>query len=173
MRTTGQVYWFFGLSGSGKTTLSCAVAERLRAAGKCVLVIDGDEVRQGLCCDLSFTDGDRCKNVRRVSHVSKLAASQGIIVLVALITPTELMREMAAEIIGEELFSDIFVDASIGHCRKNDVKGLYALADNGKVGNFTGVSSAFERPKAVDFVVLPELETIEESVDRVLAWMDE
>ena len=100
-----------------------------------------------------------------------MAARQGIVVFVALITPTESMREKAIEIIGDELFSDIFVDAPISHCRKNDVKGLYALADSGEIGNFTGVSSVFERPRVVDFVVLPELETVEESVSALFKWI--
>lgn len=145
----------------------------MRATGKCVLVLDGDEIRGGLCRDLGFSDEDRCRNVERVAHIAILGARQGMVVLVAMITPMESMREKAVEIIGLELFSDIFVDASIGHCRKNDVKGLYALADSGKVGDFTGVSSAFERPKAVDFVVLPEVEAIDGAVDRLLVWMGE
>jgi adenylyl-sulfate kinase len=163
---TGRVFWLFGLSGSGKTSLSAGGAERLRAAGRTVLLLDGDVLRRGVCRDLGFSDEDRRENVRRTAEIARIAADSGVTVIVALITPQVSMRDMAREIIGAHRFSEIFVDAPIDECRRRDVKGLYASAERGEIPNFTGLTSSFERPASADLVIATGRETLEISTDR-------
>jgi adenylylsulfate kinase-like enzyme len=122
----GWVFWLYGLSGAGKTSLSVECAERIRAAGNPVLVLDGDVLRRGVCRDLGFSDDDRRENVRRTAEMARVAADSGIPVIVALITPQVSMRDLARQIVGTQRFSEIFVDAPFAECRRRDAKGLYA-----------------------------------------------
>jgi adenylyl-sulfate kinase len=167
MKETGQVFWLFGLSGAGKTSLSEGCAERIRAAGKAVLVLDGDVLRRGVCRGLGFSDEDRRENVRRTAEMARVAADSGIIVIVALITPQDSMRAMARQIVGTQRFCEIFVDASIDECRRRDVKGLYASAERGEIPNFTGLTSAFERPTSADLVIETGTESLDSSIQRL------
>jgi adenylyl-sulfate kinase len=172
-KQTGRVFWLFGLSGAGKTSLSEACAERLRAAGKPVLVLDGDVLRRGVCRGLGFSDEDRRENVRRTAEMARVAADSGIIVIVALITPQVGMRAMAREIVGTQRFSEIFVDAPIAECRRRDVKGLYASAERGEIANFTGLTSSFERPTSADLVIETGMESLESSAQRLSAYFSQ
>ena len=126
------VFWLCGLSGSGKSTLALLLEKYLFEKKIQNLVIDGDDVRSGLCRDLGFSIDDRKENVRRVSEVAKLMTRNGFVVIVSLISPTKEIREYAKEIIGEDDFFEIFVKSSFEKCKQRDVKGLYAKSDRGK-----------------------------------------
>lgn len=167
LKESGWVFWLFGLSGAGKTSLSVKCAERIRASGRPVVVLDGDVLRLGVCRGLGFSDEDRRENVRRAAEIARIAADSAVDVIVAMITPHAAMRATARDIVGSQRFSEIFVDASIAECRRRDVKGLYASADRGETAQFTGLTSSFERPTSPDLVIETETETLETSVDRL------
>ncbi|WKX27282.1 adenylyl-sulfate kinase [Tatumella ptyseos] len=145
-RHRGAVVWFTGLSGSGKSTLSGAVEQALHQLGISTFLLDGDNVRQGLCRDLGFSDSDRKENIRRISEVAKLMADAGLIVLTAFISPHRSERQLARELIGEERFIEIFVDTSPETCEARDPKGLYRKARAGEIKDFTGIGSGYEAP---------------------------
>ena len=146
LKQRGHVFWFYGLSGSGKSTLAYALEKQLFAAGYFVQVLDGDNVRTGLNSNLGFSDEDRSENIRRISEVAKLFAQSGVITLVSFITPKIELRERAKAVIGEQDFTEIYVEASYETCAERDVKGLYAKAKSGELKQFTGKDSAFEAP---------------------------
>lgn len=147
----GHVFWFFGLSGAGKTTLATALAWKLRAEGRTVLLLDGDELRAGLCRDLGYSDDARAENIRRAAELAELAKLQGQVVIAAFITPRESLRRLVRSIISVDRLDMIWVDAPLEVCRRRDPKGLYRQSAAGMVPFFTGVDSAFEEP------VRPEL----------------
>lgn len=144
----GCVAWFTGLSGSGKSTVSRAVEERLSAAGRLVYVLDGDNVRHGLCADLGFSDADRTENIRRIGHVAALLADAGAIVLTAFISPFRADRQQVRDVVGDADFLEVFVDAPLHVCESRDPKGLYKKARDGKIPEFTGISSPYEPPES-------------------------
>jgi adenylylsulfate kinase len=141
-----------GLSGAGKSTLAEALRERLAAAGRASVVLDGDALRHGLNADLGFTPDDRTENLRRVAHVAALFKQQGFIAIAAVISPEHRHRRAAREIIGEG-FVEVFVDAPLHACEARDVKGLYARARRGEIAHFTGISGPFEVPHAPDIAI--------------------
>ena len=143
----GCVAWFTGLSGSGKSTVARAVEERLVAAGRLVYVLDGDNVRHGLCADLGFSDADRTENIRRIGHVAALLADAGAIVLTAFISPFRRDRAQVREVVGEDDLLEIFVNAPLDVCESRDPKGLYKKARTGEIPEFTGISSPYEPPE--------------------------
>jgi adenylyl-sulfate kinase len=163
-----QVVWFYGLSGSGKTTLSRAVAEKLKELNLSCLILDGDELRQGLSKDLDFSLHNRYKNVQRAAEIARLACSQGIIVLVAMISPMNIQRLEAQRIISPLPFTDIFLDCSLEGAIKRDVKGLYARANSGEIENFTGLDSRFDRPDCNKNTINTDSLTLHASVKEVL-----
>ncbi len=140
------VLWFTGLSGSGKSTIAESVEKELYKQGFFVKLLDGDNVRTGINNNLSFTLEDRKENIRRISEVAKLFLDSGIIVLCSFVSPTIEIRALAKKIIGEEDFKEIYVNTSLEECEKRDVKGLYALAREGKIKGFTGIDSPYEAP---------------------------
>ena len=146
----GGVVWFTGLSGSGKSTVARALEERLAAAGRLVYVLDGDNIRQGLCKDLGFSDADRSENIRRIGHVAALFVDAGAIVLTAFISPFRADRLQARAAIGEADFLEVFVDAPLATCERRDPKGLYQQARKGQIAAFTGISSPYEPPLQPD-----------------------
>ncbi|MBT8518753.1 sulfate adenylyltransferase subunit CysN [Polynucleobacter paneuropaeus] len=139
--------WFTGLSGSGKSTIANALEIELIKMGKRTYILDGDNIRHGLCGDLGFTEADRIENVRRVSEVAKLMVDAGLIVMVTLISPYRKDREMAKAKFDEGEFIEIFIDTPLQECEKRDPKGLYKRARRGEIKNFTGIDSAYEKPK--------------------------
>ena len=163
----GFTLWLTGLSGAGKSTLASAVAERLRAEGAAVEVLDGDEVREHLSKGLSFSREDRDINVRRIAYVAKLLCRNGVAVITAAISPYRAARDEARREIGEG-FIEVYVNASLDECIRRDVKGLYDKALAGAITAFTGVSDPYEPPLAPEVEVNTERETIDESVERVL-----
>ena len=140
--------WFTGLSGAGKSTIANILEKRLHAAGKHTYLLDGDNVRHGLCRDLGFTEADRVENIRRVAEVAKLMVDAGLIVLVSFISPYRSERRLARTLFAEGEFVEVFVDASIEVCERRDSKGLYAKARRGELKNFTGIDSAYEPPES-------------------------
>jgi bifunctional enzyme CysN/CysC len=143
----GKVIWFTGLSGSGKSTLANALEVELHRQGKRTYILDGDNIRQGLNKDLGFTDSDRVENIRRIAEVAKLMMDAGLIVMTAFISPFKREREMARQLIGEEHFIEVFIDTPIEVCEERDPKGLYQKARDGKLPNFSGISSPYEAPE--------------------------
>jgi adenylyl-sulfate kinase len=163
----GFTLWLTGLSGAGKSTIASAVADRLRAEGAAVEVLDGDEVREHLSKGLTFSREDRDTNVRRIAYVAKLLCRNGVAVITAAISPYRAAREEARREIGDA-FIEVYVNASLETCIRRDVKGLYDKALAGAITAFTGVSDPYEPPSAPDVEVNTERETIGESVERVL-----
>ncbi len=159
--------WFTGLSGSGKSALANALEKRLLALGKHTMLLDGDNVRMGLCRNLGFTHQDRIENIRRVAEVAKLMNDAGLIVLTAFISPYRQDRENARNIVGDN-FVEIYVSTPIEICEQRDVKGLYAKARRGEIPNFTGVTSAYEPPANPEIQVDTSACTLEEATDQIL-----
>ena len=145
--------WFTGLSGSGKSTLAHAVEQHLHRMGCRTYVFDGDNVRNGLCKDLTFSREDRYENLRRISEMVRLFLDAGIISLTAFISPLESDRLLAKKIIGRENIIEIFCDCSLEICEQRDVKGFYKKARSGEIKNYTGISSPYEKPKKPDLVI--------------------
>ena len=162
------VLWFTGLSGSGKSTLAHCVEEELYQLGCRTIVLDGDNVRHGLCGDLGFSDVDRKENLRRIGEMSKLFVEAGVITLTAFISPFSDDRNRVKSLMGQSEFIEIFVDCSIDICEKRDTKGLYKKARKAEVANFTGVSSPYEPPENPDLVVDTGSQTLDESVKLVM-----
>ncbi len=162
------VLWFTGLSASGKSTLALALEETLHAQGARTYVLDGDNVRHGLCSDLGFSLSDREENLRRIGEVAKLMTDAGLIVLTAFISPMRKDRERVRSLFPHGEFFEIFCDASLEVCESRDPKGLYRRARLGEVPEFTGISSPYEAPVnpqlCCDTGGLP----VEESVAQVL-----
>ncbi|MFJ5428856.1 adenylyl-sulfate kinase [Pectobacterium actinidiae] len=146
----GVVIWFTGLSGSGKSTLAGALEQALHQRGVSTYLLDGDNVRHGLCRDLGFTDDDRRENIRRVGEVAKLMVDAGLVVLTAFISPHRAERKMVQDLLGEGQFIEVFVDTPLATCEARDPKGLYKKARAGELCNFTGIDSAYEAPEAPD-----------------------
>jgi len=162
------VLWFTGLSGSGKSTLAHCVEERLHQYGCRTMVLDGDNVRHGLCSDLGFDDADRKENLRRIGEVSKLFIEAGMITLTAFISPFIEDRDKIRGLMPHGDFFEIFLDCSVDVCEQRDVKGLYQKARKGEVANFTGISSNYEPPKKPELSVATDALTLEESVEAVM-----
>ncbi len=147
------VIWFTGLSGSGKSTVADALEQKLHGAGRHTYLLDGDNVRHGLCRDLGFTDADRVENIRRVAEVAKLMADAGLIVIASFISPFSNERAMAREIADDVPFVEVFVNTPLAVCEARDPKGLYKKARAGELENFTGVDSIYEAPSHPDITL--------------------
>ncbi|WP_255552100.1 adenylyl-sulfate kinase [Roseivirga sp. E12] len=145
--------WFTGLSGSGKSTMANLLESELHASGYKTYLLDGDNIRSGLCEDLAFTEDDRVENIRRIGEVSRLFLDSGIIVLSAFVSPFAHDRDLVRELVGKENYVEVFVDCPLEVCEERDVKGLYKKAREGKIKNFTGIDSPFERPENADIVL--------------------
>lgn len=160
--------WFTGLSGAGKSTLSHAVEEALHQAGCRTFVLDGDNVRHGLCSDLGFSDEDRTENIRRVAEAAKLMVESGMIVMTAFISPFREDRERARKLFSEGDFIEIYCAASLDACESRDVKGLYKRARAGEVKEFTGISSPYEIPLQPELTIDTGRLPLAECVHQVL-----
>lgn len=149
----GVVLWFTGLSGSGKSTVAGALEQALHQLGVSTYLLDGDNVRHGLCRDLGFSDDDRRENIRRVGEVARLMVDAGLVVLTAFISPHRAERQMVRDLLGEGEFIEVFVDTPLAVCEARDPKGLYKKARAGELRNFTGIDSAYEAPEAADITL--------------------
>ncbi len=161
--------WFTGFSGAGKSTIANLVEKRLHALGQRTYLLDGDNVRHGLNRDLGFTDADRVENIRRVAEVGKLMVDAGLIVMASFISPFRSERDLARELFDEGEFIEVFVDASIEACERRDPKGLYQRARDGKIPNFTGISSPYEPPEWAEIHLKTEQLSPEEAAELVVA----
>ena len=164
----GVMLWFTGLSGSGKSTIAVALERELHRRGRLCRILDGDNIRTGINANLGFSEADRKENIRRIAEVSKLFVDTGIITIAAFISPTEEMRQMAAEIIGRNDFKEIYISTPLEECERRDVKGLYAKARLGEIKNFTGISAPFEAPVAPALSLDTSRLTLQESVAALL-----
>ena len=140
------ILWFTGLSGAGKSTLANAVNQALFERGLATYVLDGDNIRHGLCKDLGFSDADREENIRRIGEVAKLFLDSGVIVLTAFVSPFRADRDKARALVEDGDFLEIFCSADLSVCEERDTKGLYAKARAGEIKEFTGISSPYEAP---------------------------
>lgn len=165
------ILWFTGLSGAGKSTLSHAVEKALFDLGCRTVVIDGDNVRHGLCNDLGFSANDRQENIRRVGELSKLFLDAGIITLTAFISPYQADRERVRTLVKDGDFIEIFCNANLEVCEQRDVKGLYAKARRGEIQDFTGISSAYEPPTNPELVINTGVDSLETCVQSILDYL--
>jgi adenylyl-sulfate kinase len=142
----GRMVWFTGLSGSGKSTISVRVEARLNELGRAVYLLDGDNIRHGLCSDLGFSEPDRRENMRRIGEVGRLFVEAGVIVLAAFISPYRADRLAIRNRVPPGDFVEVFVNTPLAVCEQRDPKGLYQLARAGEIPNFTGISAPYEAP---------------------------
>ncbi len=163
------VLWFTGLSGAGKSTIAGAVETRLAQLGYHTYLLDGDNVRHGLCSDLGFSEQDRRENIRRIGELAKLMADAGLIVLTAFISPHRAERQMVRDLLPEGEFIEVFVNTSLEVCEQRDPKGLYKKARAGEIANFTGIDSAYEEPLAPEIDLPAGEESIDTLVDLCIA----
>ena len=163
----GAILWLTGLSGSGKSTIAAAANRALFAEGFQCVVLDGDNLRHGLCSDLGFSDADRSENTRRAAHVARLFAETGFVVLTAFISPTAADRALAREIaeLGGIAFREVYVDADLQTCEERDPKGLYARARAGQIPQFTGIDAPYEAPTAPDATIATQTVSVEQTSD--------
>lgn len=167
------VLWFTGLSGAGKSTLANAVEHELHQRGLASYVLDGDNIRHGLNRGLGFGAEDRQENIRRIGEVAKLFVDAGLITLTAFISPYREDRELARNLVEAGEFIEVYVKCSLDECERRDVKGLYQKARSGEIGQFTGISSPYEEPLQAELVIESDKQTIEESVQIVLTYLEE
>ena len=168
LQQRGVMLWFTGLSGSGKSTVAIALERELHRRGRLCRILDGDNIRTGINAGLGFSEEDRRENIRRIAEVGKLFVDTGIITLAAFVSPTNDLRQMARDIIGEDDFKEIFVSTPLEECERRDVKGLYARARRGEVKNFTGISAPFEAPEHPALSLDTSKLSLEESVNEIL-----
>ena len=163
------ILWFTGLSGSGKSTVAHSVEEALHQLGSKTFVFDGDNVRHGLCNDLSFTDSDRKENLRRIGEMVKLFLDAGTISLTAFISPFKEDREKIRSMVPEGDFIEIYCRCSISKCEERDVKGLYKKARAGEIPHFTGISSPYEEPEDPEVIVDTDGSvSVEDTVTKII-----
>jgi bifunctional enzyme CysN/CysC len=164
----GCVVWLTGLSGSGKSTIATNLERELFNQGKQAFILDGDNIRHGLCSDLGFSPEDRKENIRRVGEVAKLLARAGFICITAFISPYRSDRDLVRMIMNDDRFIEIFVNAPVSVCEKRDPKGLYAKARAGEIKEFTGISAPYEPPVKAELELHTDKLTPEESVASIL-----
>lgn len=162
------VIWLTGLSGSGKSTLAHALDEILYQKGCHSFVLDGDNVRHGLCSDLNFSETDRKENIRRVAETAKLFVEAGIITITAFISPFAAERQKARELFSENDFIEIYCDTPIEICEKRDIKGLYQKARKGEIPFFTGISSPYEPPLNPELILKTDESPLENCVMKIV-----
>ena len=168
----GMMVWMTGLSGSGKSTVALGVERELPKRGLLCRLLDGDNIRDGINRGLGFSPEDRRENIRRIAEVGKLMVDTGIITLACFVSPTEEIREMARNIIGEKDFFEVYLSTPLSECERRDVKGLYARARRGEVKEFTGISAPFEAPEhpalTIDTTTTPLQENVMKVVEMIL-----
>ena len=162
------ILWFTGLSGAGKSTLAHTVEDKLHNMGCKTFVLDGDNVRHGLCGDLGFTEADRTENIRRIGHVAKLFLEAGVIILTAFISPFKSDRQLVRNLVHPDEFLEIYCNAPVEVCEQRDVKGLYQKARKGLIKDFTGISSPYEAPTNPELIIDTGSESLDSCADQVI-----
>jgi adenylylsulfate kinase len=165
------IIWFTGLSGSGKSTIAHALEDYLHKNKIRTFVLDGDNIRHGLCKDLGFSDEDRTENIRRIGEVSLLMMETGVIVLTAFISPFKNDREIVRNLAAKGEFIEVYCDASLDVCESRDVKGLYKKARAGEIPEFTGISSEYERPVNPEIALDTVNQSIESEVESIIEYL--
>lgn len=163
--------WFTGLSGSGKSTLANLVEAELYNKGIHTYVLDGDNIRQGINKDLTFSPEDRKENIRRIAEVGNLCVDAGLVTLAAFVSPYRADRENIKAIVGADNFIEIYVNTSLEECERRDVKGLYKKARAGEIQNMTGISAPYEAPTHPDLEIITDNQTIETSVQLIMDFL--
>lgn len=167
------IIWFTGLSGAGKSTVAHALEDLLHKNKIRTFVLDGDNVRRGLCKDLGFSDDDRTENIRRIGEISLLMMETGVIVLAAFISPFIQDRKIIRELAAEGEFIEVYCDAQLDICELRDVKGLYKKARAGEISDFTGISSPYEAPENPEIVIDTANNPIDRSVEKIITYLNE
>tara|TARA_B100002049_G_scaffold228530_1_gene203155 strand:+ start:1396 stop:1989 length:594 start_codon:yes stop_codon:yes gene_type:complete len=170
---TPRVIWLTGLSGSGKSTLANLLEKKLYEKGKLTYLLDGDNIRHGLCGDLGFSDKERVENIRRISEVAKLFVDSGVIVLTAFISPFQNDRAYCRKLLEPGEFVEVFVDTPLAVCEQRDPKGLYKKARSGEIKDFTGIDSAYEAPDAPEVHLEYKEEAAEDTAERLYSLLSE
>lgn len=165
------VIWFTGLSGSGKSTIAGALENALVARNQHTYLLDGDNVRHGLCGDLGFSDDDRKENIRRIGETAKLMSDAGLIVLSAFISPFTQERDSVRKMLAAGEFIEVYVATSLSVCESRDPKGLYKKARTGEIANFTGISSDYQPPISPELILQTDELSIEQSVAQLINYL--
>ena len=163
--------WFTGLSGSGKSTIANVVEQELHKQGIKTYTLDGDNIRNGINSDLTFSPEDRTENIRRIAEISNLMVDAGVVVLAAFVSPYKKDRENIKAIVKEENFIEIYINTSLEECERRDVKGLYKKARSGEIKNMTGISAPYEAPENPELEIETEKEAVEQSVKRIIDYI--
>ncbi|MCS5706731.1 adenylyl-sulfate kinase [Synechococcus sp. FGCU-3] len=166
------ILWFTGLSGAGKSTLANAVNSALFEQGMACYVLDGDNVRHGLCKDLGFSDADREENIRRIGEVARLFVDAGVVALTAFVSPFKADRDKVRALVEPGDFIEIYCAADLGVCEQRDTKGLYAKARAGEINEFTGISSPYEAPESPELSIDTGSQDLDACVAQVLAYLE-
>ncbi len=169
----GAVIWLTGLSASGKSTIAHHLEKMLYEKDCSTYVFDGDNVRHGLCGDLSFSAEDRSENIRRIGEMVKLFIDAGIIAITAFISPYRKDRERIRDLVGKERFFEIYVECPIEECARRDPKGIYEKVQQGLIKNFTGISAPYESPESPDLVIESHKEDSIEAAKRVITLIEQ
>jgi adenylyl-sulfate kinase len=167
----GGIVWLTGLSASGKSTIATELERELFNLGRHVYILDGDNIRHGLCSDLGFSPEDRKENIRRVGEAAKLFADAGIICVTAFISPYRSDRDLVRQMVAPGVFIEVFVNAPLEVCEARDPKGLYAKARAHQIAEFTGVSAPYESPSAPEIELRTDQQSVAESVDRIIEYL--
>jgi len=167
------ILWFTGLSGSGKSTIANAVESRLLEMHRHTYLLDGDNIRMGLNKGLTFSDEDRVENIRRIGEVAKLFVDAGLIVLTAFISPFQRERDMVRNFVEEGEFIEVFIDTPLEVCESRDPKGLYKKAREGKIPNFTGISSPYEPPQKPEIHICNDKTALEDVTKQIIDHLQE
>lgn len=170
LKQKGLLIWFTGLSGSGKSTIADALNKELYKKTYLTYMIDGDNLRHGLNSDLGFSKEDRVENIRRVRELSRLFVDAGIITITTFISPFKEDRQKVRELV-KDRFIEVFIDCNLQVCEERDPKGLYKKAREGKIKNFTGIDSAYEKPESPEITILSHKQSIDECVEKILNYL--
>lgn len=168
-----RVIWLTGLSGSGKSTLANLLEKKLHDQGTHTYLLDGDNIRHGLCGDLGFTDKERVENIRRISEVARLFVDAGTVVLTAFISPFQTDRDFCRKLVDDGEFIEVFVDVPLDVCEQRDPKGLYKKARNGEIKDFTGIDSTYEAPVNPEVHLSYQDEAAEDTAERLYQLLTE
>lgn len=163
--------WFTGLSGSGKSTIANALETKLNHLKISTYALDGDNIRLGICKDLTFTAKDRAENIRRIAEIAKLFVDAGIVTLASFVSPYSKDRKNVKKTVGQDNFIEVFVNTSLDECERRDVKGLYKKARKGLIKNMTGLDSPYETPQNPDLEIDTKRESVEQSVDKIFIYL--
>ena len=164
--------WFTGLSGSGKSTIANALESRLNSLNVSTYALDGDNIRFGICKDLTFSPKDRTENIRRIAEIANLFVDAGIVTLASFVSPYSNDRENVKNTVGAKNFIEVFVNTSLDECIRRDVKGLYKKVADGEIKNMTGISAPYETPQNPDLEIDTLKESLDESVDKIFEYLE-